>query len=327
MLVLLNNVYIVLSTSPEIIFLKCQNPHFSILFRTPPHPHSPSLTSNAKTLFSPFTPHQNEKELLHIQGDQCGNQIGAKFWEVICDEHGIDPTGKYKGDSDLQLERINEATDLLQKLSLDTQPKALEIPEPTKKIEKAFLKQPKVFPSSKKSGKGKRPGKGENRSWKSIGLGFKTPREAIEGTYIDKCPFTGSVSIRGRVIAGTCHSAKMTRTIIVGSMVVRIARYAIQADQTIHDSYCDSTTLVGRNYLHFVKKYQRYEKRRSNIPAHMSHCFRVKGDYVIIGRCRPLSKTVRFNVLKVIPTGSSKTNQHLPCRDLIANLVPFRVHV
>ncbi|KAL0459887.1 UNVERIFIED_CONTAM: 40S ribosomal protein S11 [Sesamum latifolium] len=114
--------------------------------------------------------------------------------------------------------------------------------------EKAFLKQPKVFLCSKKSGKGKAPGKGGNRYWKSIGLGFKTPREAIEGTYIDKkCPFTGSVSIRGRILAGTCHSAKMMRTII-----------------------------VRRNYLHWVKKYQ-----------------------------RPLSKTVRFNVLKVIPAGSS----------------------
>jgi hypothetical protein len=50
------------------------------------------------------------------------------------------------------------------------------------------------------------------------------------GTYIDKkCPFTGTVSIRGRIIAGTCHSAKMNRTII-----------------------------VRRNYLHFVKKYQRH---------------------------------------------------------------------
>ncbi|OEL15710.1 Tubulin beta-1 chain [Dichanthelium oligosanthes] len=47
------------------------------------------------------------REILHIQGGQCGNQIGAKFWEVICDEHGIDHTGKYAGDSDLQLERIN----------------------------------------------------------------------------------------------------------------------------------------------------------------------------------------------------------------------------
>ena len=30
-----------------------------------------------------------------------------QFWEVISDEHGIDPTGKYAGDSDLQLERID----------------------------------------------------------------------------------------------------------------------------------------------------------------------------------------------------------------------------
>ena len=44
------------------------------------------------------------RELVHVQGGQCGNQIGAKFWEVIADEHGIDPTGTYHGDSDLQLE-------------------------------------------------------------------------------------------------------------------------------------------------------------------------------------------------------------------------------
>jgi len=47
------------------------------------------------------------REIVHVQGGQCGNQIGSKFWEVVCDEHGIDPTGAYKGDSDLQLERIN----------------------------------------------------------------------------------------------------------------------------------------------------------------------------------------------------------------------------
>lgn len=37
-----------------------------------------------------------------------------QFWEIISEEHGIDPTGTYMGDSDLQLERIsvyyNEAT-------------------------------------------------------------------------------------------------------------------------------------------------------------------------------------------------------------------------
>jgi len=47
------------------------------------------------------------REIVHLQAGQCGNQIGAKFWEVISDEHGVDPTGTYHGDSDLQLERIN----------------------------------------------------------------------------------------------------------------------------------------------------------------------------------------------------------------------------
>ncbi|KAJ6747003.1 TUBULIN [Salix koriyanagi] len=47
------------------------------------------------------------REILHIQGGQCGNQIGAKFWEVVCAEHGIDETGKCNGESELQLERIN----------------------------------------------------------------------------------------------------------------------------------------------------------------------------------------------------------------------------
>ncbi|XVF72279.1 hypothetical protein PTKIN_Ptkin12aG0107300 [Pterospermum kingtungense] len=46
-------------------------------------------------------------EILHILGGQCGNQIGAKFWEVVCAEHGIDPTDRFQGNLDLQLERIN----------------------------------------------------------------------------------------------------------------------------------------------------------------------------------------------------------------------------
>jgi small subunit ribosomal protein S11e len=35
----------------------------------------------------------------------------------------------------------------------------------------------------------------------NIASGFKTPKEAIEGNYIDKkCPFTSDVSIRGRIL-------------------------------------------------------------------------------------------------------------------------------
>jgi len=47
------------------------------------------------------------REIVHVQAGQCGNQIGAKFWEVMAAEHGIDPTGCYIGDNELQLQRIN----------------------------------------------------------------------------------------------------------------------------------------------------------------------------------------------------------------------------
>lgn len=113
------------------------------------------------------------------------------------------------------------------------------------------------------------------RYFKKVGLGFNTPSEAIQGHYVDKkCPFTGNVAIRGRIIKGMVTSTKMDKTII-----------------------------VRRDYLHFIKKYSRYQKRHTNIPAHCSPAFkRIKvGDIVTIGQCRPLSKTVRFNVLKVQP--------------------------
>jgi len=46
-------------------------------------------------------------EIVHVQIGQHGNIIGTKFWEVIADEHGIGPTGRYYGDSDFQLKKIN----------------------------------------------------------------------------------------------------------------------------------------------------------------------------------------------------------------------------
>ena len=47
------------------------------------------------------------REIVHLQAGQCGNQIGAKFWEVISEEHGIDKSGNYVGDCSLQLDRIS----------------------------------------------------------------------------------------------------------------------------------------------------------------------------------------------------------------------------
>lgn len=142
--------------------------------------------------------------------------------------------------------------------------------------EKAYQKQPTVFLGSKKLAGGKKAS--QFRYYRNVGLGFETPKEAIEGHYVDKkCPFTGDVSIRGRILKGLCVSHKMQRSII-----------------------------VRRDYIHFVRKYKRYEKRHKNIPAHISPCFNVKeGDIVTIGQCRPLSKTIRYNVLKVEPVAQT----------------------
>lgn len=46
------------------------------------------------------------REIVSIQVGQCGNQIGARFWDDLSIEHGIDLAGTYHGDSDLQLQRI-----------------------------------------------------------------------------------------------------------------------------------------------------------------------------------------------------------------------------
>ncbi|CAL5434073.1 unnamed protein product [Camellia sinensis] len=68
---------------------------------------SPDLAGISHSQFRSPESSVKMREILHVQGGQCGNQIGAKFWEVVCEEHGIDPTGRYTGTSDLQLERVN----------------------------------------------------------------------------------------------------------------------------------------------------------------------------------------------------------------------------
>ncbi|CDK27591.1 unnamed protein product [Kuraishia capsulata CBS 1993] len=67
------------------------------------------------------------------------------------------------------------------------------------------------------------------------------------------------------------------------------------------------TIIIRREYLHYVPKYNRFEKRHKNLAAHLSPAFRVnEGDVVVVGQCRPLSKTVRFNVVRIAASASSK---------------------
>ena len=84
------------------------------------------------------------------------------------------------------------------------------------------------------------------------------------------CPFHGQLSIRGRILDGVVVSAKM-----------------------------DKTVIVRRDYLYYVPKFKRYERRHSHIPAHNPPCINAKeGDKVRIAECRPISKTVSFVVIE-----------------------------
>ena len=146
-------------------------------------------------------------------------------------------------------------------------------------LERAYQRQTGVNENARKPSARRVNKSGNVRYVKSIGLGFKTPKAAMEGKYIDKkCPFTGNVSIRGRLLRGIVHSTKMKRTLV-----------------------------IRRNYLHYVNKYQRYMKRHKNFAVHCSPAFDPHvGDEVVAGQCRPLSKTVRYNVLSVkVRSGSS----------------------
>jgi len=83
------------------------------------------------------------------------------------------------------------------------------------------------------------------------------------------CPYHGTLPVRGKILEGTIVSLKMKKTATV-----------------LHE------------YVVYVRKYERYERRRRKIHAHLPPCLDIKvGDKVIIGECRPLAKTVSFVVL------------------------------
>jgi tubulin beta len=46
------------------------------------------------------------REIVSLQAGQCGNQIGAKFWELVAGEHGITADGTYAGDTAVQVRTI-----------------------------------------------------------------------------------------------------------------------------------------------------------------------------------------------------------------------------
>ena len=103
---------------------------------------------------------------------------------------------------------------------------------------------------------------------RDIGIDVPAPERGCKDP---NCPFHGTLSVRGQIIEGTVRSAAM-----------------------------DGSVVVEREYLHFLPKYERYEKRRSRYSAHAPACLDATvGRRVSIMGCRPLSKTVSHVVIAV----------------------------
>jgi small subunit ribosomal protein S17 len=105
------------------------------------------------------------------------------------------------------------------------------------------------------------------RRARDIGLDVRAPKARCDDRH---CPFHGRLPVRGQVIEGTVVSTGMQRTAV-----------------------------VERTLLHFVPKYERYEKRRRRYLAHAPPCLNVPiGHRVRIAETRPLSKLVSFCIVE-----------------------------
>jgi len=62
----------------------------------------------------------------------------------------------------------------------------------------------------------------------------------------------------------------------------------------------DKTVVVRRDYLKYLPRFKRFERRHSHMPAHSPPCINAKeGDRVKIAECHPISKTVSFVVVEI----------------------------
>ena len=69
---------------------------------------------------------------------------------------------------------------------------------------------------------------------------------------------------------------------------------------TVISARMRKTVTVEWERKHFLKKYERYEKRKSKVKAHNPEYINAKeGDIVKIMECRPISKTKNFVVVEV----------------------------
>jgi len=101
----------------------------------------------------------------------------------------------------------------------------------------------------------------------NIGVKANAPSDKCNDS---KCPWHGSLSLRGRMFEGVVTSVKGVKTAI-----------------------------VKWGYNFFITKYERYERRHSRVVAYRPDCIGLKvGDRVKLMECRPLSKTKSFAIIE-----------------------------
>lgn len=110
---------------------------------------------------------------------------------------------------------------------------------------------------------------------RDIGIDVTKPA----GTCSDaKCPFHGTLPVRGRVFKGE----------VISSLAAKSAT-------------------VRWEFAQFVTKYERYARRNTKVVAYSPSCIGAKkGDIVRVAECRPLSKTKRFVVIEKVTAGEKK---------------------
>ena len=109
---------------------------------------------------------------------------------------------------------------------------------------------------------------------KHIGIEVDFPKEDCKDS---KCPFHGTLKLRGRTFLGTVYSK---------------------------DVHTSATVEWARQVK--IKKYERTERKRSRVRAHNPKCIDAqKGDSVLIAETRPISKTKKFVILQIIKKNES----------------------
>jgi small subunit ribosomal protein S17 len=114
---------------------------------------------------------------------------------------------------------------------------------------------------------------------RNIGIpGITPPKGKSEDCNDQSCPYHGTTRIRGKITQGIVVSKKSKNSLI-----------------------------IRRDYVQFIKKYQRYERRNTRLACHLPECLVHEidiGDLVKVGESRKISKTKAFIVLDKIIGGA-----------------------